>query len=154
MFCGDRWQRPPRWPSGKASTSRGTDLGSNPAILTRLFQGRVIPGTSKRILSGYPARRLAPSDQHCDWLARCPNAVSGRGGRSDLQLQSQCGSTYTCLSRCVPEIHRHAAGALRHQSTNRHTAGEAPGQGLSGLSCSALYNGNDNSCCWLVASRP
>ena len=30
----------------------------------------------------------------------------------DLQLLSQCGSTYNCLSRSVPEIHSHVAGTL------------------------------------------
>ena len=37
--------------------------------------------------------------------------------RSDLQLLSQCGSTYTCLSRSVPEIHLRVAGTLNNQPT-------------------------------------
>ena len=38
--------------------------------------------------------------------------------QSDLQLLSQCGSTYSCLSRPVPEIHQHVAGTLSKQPTN------------------------------------
>ena len=37
----------------------------------------------------------------------------------DLQLLSQCGSTYNCLSRSVPEIHLHVAGTLSNQPTNK-----------------------------------
>ena len=29
----------------------------------------------------------------------------------------QCGSTYTCLSRSVPDIHQHVAGTLSNQQT-------------------------------------
>ena len=36
----------------------------------------------------------------------------------DLQLLSQCGSTYTYLSTSVPEIHWHVAGTLSKQLTN------------------------------------
>ena len=38
----------------------------------------------------------------------------------DLQLPSQCGSTYNCLSRSVPEIHWHVAGTSSKQPTNKH----------------------------------
>ena len=37
----------------------------------------------------------------------------------DLQLLPQCGSTYTCLSRSVPEIHSHVAGTLSNQQANK-----------------------------------
>ena len=40
-------------------------------------------------------------------------------GKFDLQLLSQCGSTYNCLSRSVPEIHTHVAGTLSNQQTNQ-----------------------------------
>ena len=39
------------------------------------------------------------------WLARCQYPVTGWGSKFDLQLLSQCGSTYICLSRSVSEIH-------------------------------------------------
>ena len=38
-------------------------------------------------------------------------------GLGDLQLLSRCGSTYTCHSRSVPEIHQHVAGTLSSQQT-------------------------------------
>ena len=56
----------------------------------------------------------------------------------DLQLLSQCGSTQNCLSRSVPEIHSHVAGALSNQQTtttpnwvkgtltNQETNGDTP----------------------------
>ena len=31
-----------------------------------------------------------------------------------------CGNAYTCLSRCVPEIHEHVSGRLSKQATNKH----------------------------------
>ena len=31
---------------------------------------------------------------------------------------SQCGSTYNCLCRSVPEMHSHVAGKLSSQQTN------------------------------------
>ena len=34
---------------------------------------------------------------------------------NDLQLPSQCGSTYNCTSRSVPEIHYHVAGTFSNQ---------------------------------------
>ena len=39
----------------------------------------------------------------------------------DLQLLSQCGRTYNCLSRFVPEIHSPVAGTLSNQQTNKQT---------------------------------
>ena len=41
----------------------------------------------------------------------------GEMERFDLQLPSQCGSTSSCLSRSVPEIHWHVAGTLSDQRT-------------------------------------
>ena len=43
---------------------------------------------------------------HCDWVRKF-----------DLQLLSQCGSRYSCLSRSVTEIHQHVAGTLINQPT-------------------------------------
>ena len=42
----------------------------------------------------------------------------------DLQLQSQCGSTYNCQSLLIPGIHLHAAGMLSNQQTT--TSSEFP----------------------------
>ena len=36
----------------------------------------------------------------------------------DLQIKSQCGSTYNCLSRTVPEIHLHHAGTNWQNNTS------------------------------------
>ena len=44
---------------------------------------------------------------YCDWLRYF-----------DLQLLSQCGSTYNCQSRSVYEIHQDVSGALSKQPTN------------------------------------
>ena len=43
--------------------------------------------------------------------------MTGWDGKFDLQLLSQCGSMYNCLSRSVPEIHWHVAGTLSKQAT-------------------------------------
>ena len=43
--------------------------------------------------------------------------MTGCNGKFDLQLLSQCGRTYNCLSRSVPEIHLHVAGTLSNQRT-------------------------------------
>ena len=44
--------------------------------------------------------------------------LTGRDGKFDLQLLSQCGSTSNFLSRSVPEIHLHVAGTLSNQQTS------------------------------------
>ena len=38
-------------------------------------------------------------------------------GRVESLSLSQCGSTYICLNRSVPEIHSHVAGTLSNQQT-------------------------------------
>ena len=48
---------------------------------------------------------------YCDWACR----------KFDLQLLSQCGSTYNCLSRSIPEIHKHVAGMIGKQAINLGT---------------------------------
>ena len=59
-----------------------------------------------------PARHMALEGQLWDWLARCQYTVTGWDTKLDLQLLYQCGSTYNCLCRSVPEIHSHVAGML------------------------------------------
>ena len=39
--------------------------------------------------------------------------------QKDLQLLSQCGSTCTCLSRYIPEMHQHVAGTWSNQQTTK-----------------------------------
>ena len=89
---------------------------SNPAC------ARIFPGSSHTSdLINWHSRRLALKGQRWDWLTRCQCTVAGWDGKFDLQLLSQCGSTYTCLSRSVPEIHSHVAGTLSNQPTNKQT---------------------------------
>ena len=49
--------------------------------------------------------------------AGCLGAGMLRLGEFDLQLLSQCGSTYSRLSRSVPEIHKLVVGTLSNQQT-------------------------------------
>ena len=65
--------------------------------------------------SSYPARRLVLEGQWWDLLGLCQYAVIGWDGKFDLQVLSQCGSTYNCLSRSVSEIHQYIAGTLSNQ---------------------------------------
>ena len=48
--------------------------------------------------------------------------MTGWGRKFDLQLLPQCGSTYICQSRSVPEIHKPVAGTLSNQQTNISTS--------------------------------
>ena len=57
-----------------------------------------------------------------DSSARCQYTVTGWDEKFGLQLLSQCGSTYNCLSRSVPEIHSCVPGTLNNQPTNKQTA--------------------------------
>ena len=43
--------------------------------------------------------------------------MTGWGSKFDLQLLSQCGSTYYCLRRSIPEIHQIVAGTLSNQQS-------------------------------------
>ena len=58
---------------------------------------------------------------HCgcwDWLAWCQYTVTCWDSKFDLQLLSQCGSTYTYLSKSIPEMHEHVALMIsNHQAT-------------------------------------
>ena len=107
--------RPPRWPSGKASASRTEDPGFESRLRRKFFGVESYQWLKNWHSSGYPARRLALLGQHWDWSARCQYTVTGWGRTFDLQLLSQCGSTYNCLSRSVPEIHSSVAGTLNNK---------------------------------------
>ena len=48
-------------------------------------------------------RRLTSQGQCWDWPARCQYFVTGLDSKFGPQLLSQCGRTYTCLSRSVSE---------------------------------------------------
>ena len=50
---------------------------------------------------------VGPLSVYRDWV----------GGKFNLQLLSQCGSTYTWLGRSVPEVHQSVAGTLSNQHT-------------------------------------
>ena len=52
-----------------------------------------------------------------DWLARCQCTVTRWHGNFDLLFLCQCGSTYNCLSRSVPETHMHVVGTLNSRQT-------------------------------------
>ena len=54
-------------------------------------------------------------------MARCQYTLTGWDSKFDLPRLSQCGSTYNCLSRSVPEIHWRVAGTLRDQKTTTTT---------------------------------
>ena len=88
----------------KASASRATDLGSFPAFHAELFPGRVVPTTSELVPPmATPARRLGIKvSTGTGWPGV---STLGEVAKFDPQLLSQCGSTYNCLSRSVPEIH-------------------------------------------------
>ena len=81
--------------------------------------GTILASSAGNFPGRYPAMSLAISCQCLEWLARCQYTVTWRDRKFDLQLLSQCGSTYTCLSRPVPEIHLHVAWTLSNQSTNK-----------------------------------
>ena len=72
-------------------------------------------GTPVATLPGAWQYRL--QSQCWDWLDQCQYTVTGWGGKLDLQLLSQWGSTYDCLSRSVPE---RVVGTLSKQPTNKH----------------------------------
>ena len=101
----------------KVSTSRAEDPGFE-SRLRRDFSGVESNQWLKNWhSSGFLARRPALQGLCWDWFARCQYTVTGWDGMFDLQLLSQCGSTYTCLSRSVPEIHSHVAGTISNQQT-------------------------------------
>ena len=92
----------------KASGSRAEDPGFDSSLRVGDFSGSSHTRDLKTWhYSGYPARRL--------------RYRVGTGTKFDLQLLSQCDSTYTCLSRSVPEIHLHVAGTLCNQPANQPT---------------------------------
>ena len=43
--------------------------------------------------------------------------MTGRDGKFDVQLLSECGKTLNCLSRSVPETHQHVTWTLSSQQT-------------------------------------
>ena len=64
--------RLPRWPGGKASSSRMTDLGLIPVIGVDVIPGRVIPvGTPVATLPGVTVSalgRVGPVSVYLDWV--------------------------------------------------------------------------------------
>ena len=78
------------------------------------FPGHFTPVTSTLVLHWLPCQApgvirsalglAGPVSVYCHWMRN----------KFDRQLLSQCGSTYKCLSRSVPEIHRHVAGTVSY----------------------------------------
>ena len=64
---------------------------------------------------GDPAKRLALQGQRWELVG----TMSIYSDWVRWKVLSQCGSTYTCLSRSVPEIHSHVAGTQSNQQTNQ-----------------------------------
>ena len=48
---------------------------------------------------------MALQGQCYDLLARCQHNLTSLGSKFYMHLLSQCGSTYKCVSRSVPEMH-------------------------------------------------
>ena len=103
----------------KASTSEAEDPGFKSRLRRDFWGVESYQWLKNWHSSGYPPRRLALQGQRWDCSAWCQYTVNGWDGKFGLQLLSQCGSTYNCLSRSVPEIHLHAAGTLSNQPTNK-----------------------------------
>ena len=92
----------------KASASRAQD----PEFESRLRRDLKI-GNPVATLPGAWRYRIS-----WDRLVWCQYAVTGWDGKFGLQLLSQCGSTYNCLST-PSEIHSHVAGTLINLPTNQ-----------------------------------
>ena len=119
---------------------------------------------------GHPARRLhgvigsafrlaasppPPSPPHSLPYPRCQNTVTGRGSEFNMRLRSQCGSTSTCRSKAVHEIHTACSWSVKQirdklarkknnnkqtdKKTSKQTKEKQPArQPLPRLSCPAL----------------
>ena len=88
----------PRCPSGKVSAS--TEDPGIDSRWRRVFSGSshtsdLNIGTPVAALPGAWHYRISPVSVYCDWVR----------WKVYLQLLSQCGSTYKCLSRSILEIH-------------------------------------------------
>ena len=103
----------------KASASRAEDPGFESRLSQDFFRVESYQWLKNWHSSGYPARCVALKGQCWDWSARCQYAVTGWDGKFGLQFLSQCGCTYNCLRRSVPEILSHVAGTLSKQQTNK-----------------------------------
>ena len=70
--------RPPRWPSGKASSSRAEDPGFESRSRRDFFGGRVMPVTRKLAIQWLPCQApgvtgsalglVGPVSVYCDWV--------------------------------------------------------------------------------------
>ena len=80
--------------------SREQQTGVRALFPFEALLGPAIPVTENLV---FPC--LALYTQRWDWLIWCQYTVTGWDSKLDLQLLSQCGSTYTNLSRSVPETY-------------------------------------------------
>ena len=72
------YPKPPRWPSGKVSSSRAEDPGFEFRLRRNFFRGRVIPVTQKLALQWLPCQApgvkgsalglVGPVSVYCDWV--------------------------------------------------------------------------------------
>ena len=96
-------------------------MGEISTFYVGIFPGRVKPVTNW-LSRGYPGDIGAA----LGLLAWCQYSVTARDKKKkDPQIPSQCGRTYTSLSRSVPEINQHVAGTLSRSvpEINQHVAG-------------------------------
>ena len=105
----------PCWPSGKVSGSTATDMSLIPALAWISFW---VESHNSSWKFSTPVATMSGA-LHCR-----VSTGTGWAGVSiltwwdrwfDLQLLSQCGSTYNCLSRSVPRKHHYVAGVLSNQ---------------------------------------
>ena len=101
----------------KASASRLADPGFDSRLRRGIlfFLSRVIPVTCRLALCWLPCQAPGVVGSTLG-LVDLVSVYCGLG-KFDVQRFSQCGSTYSCLSRPVPEIHTYVAGTLSNQQT-------------------------------------
>ena len=115
----------PRWPCAKASASRGGDMRIDPLFSrsrhTSDFKtGKLVatlPGAWRDWVQSW-RRSVSVQSQYTDtgWPGICIL------GEKVCLVFNCCRSTYTCLSKSVPEIALHVAVALSFQETATSTA--------------------------------
>ena len=81
-------------PGGKVSASKAADPDSIPTFPLGHLPRRVIPLTNVGLTGGYPARPSDVIGSALGLVDPCRYTVTGLDSKFDLQLLSQCGSTY------------------------------------------------------------
>ena len=92
---------PLQWPNGKAATSKARDLVMAPCFPWWSDCSDLIKNTSLATLPGaWHGRIIARTN----W-SNVRTLKTGWDSKVCLQLLAQCGSSYSCLCRSVPETH-------------------------------------------------